>query len=232
MSTVNAAELLDTWEAGGRHGPLQRGLALLSTAYGTSLEAAAELPVGQRDRALFAFRAALFGTSVEAVSRCPGCGTEVELAFDQRDLLAYADPLESDHTVVVREDGREVRVRMPTSADLAAVLDADVPDPAAGLVRRCVPAGEPVPCGKAVAEAWASADPLLEVRIAVVCPECAQGWQEPFDIIAFLWTELDAWGRRVLLEVHELARAYGWTQTQILELSPWRRQCYLGLVGA
>lgn len=233
MSTVSAAELLDAWEAGWGRDPLRRGLALLGAARGTTPAAAADVPVGRRDRALFALRAALFGTAVDAVSRCPECETEVEVAFDQEELLGrlgQADP-EACDTVTVREGDREVRVRMPTSTDLAAVLDTGDPAPEEALVRRCAPVGEPAPAADVVAEAWAAADPLVDVRLGVGCPGCGLAWEEPFDIVGYLWAELDAWGRRTLLEVHELARAYGWTEAQTLALSPWRRQCYLGLVG-
>ncbi|MFF3328200.1 hypothetical protein ACFYWX_01345 [Streptomyces sp. NPDC002888] len=236
MTSVSAAELLDAWEAGWGRDPLRRGLALLAVARGTTRAAAADVPVGLRDRALFAFRAALFGTGVEAVSRCPGCGTDVEVAFDQRDLLdampvpapvsVSGQPVPG--TVTVRVGGRDVPVRMPTSADLAAVLDADPPAPDEALAHRCAPTA---PVG-AVAEAWLAADPLLDPRIDLDCPDCEHTWEETFDIVGFLWAELDTWGRRTLQEVHDLARAYGWSEADTLALSPWRRQCYLGLVGA
>jgi hypothetical protein len=34
----------------------------------------------------------------------------------------------------------------------------------------------------------------------------------------------------VLGDVHELARAYGWSEPEVLALSPWRRAAYLALV--
>ncbi|MFJ3306444.1 hypothetical protein ACIPSA_25635 [Streptomyces sp. NPDC086549] len=232
MDTVSAAELLDAWEAGWGRDPLRRGLALLAAARRTTPAAAAEVPVGHRDRALFAFRAALFGTAVDAVSRCPGCDTEVEVAFDQGELLAQNEAAAGDGDgATVRAGGRDVPVRMPTSADLAAVLDAGVPDAEEALVRRCAPPGAPAPAVGEVAEAWTAADPLIDPRVGLACPDCGLAWEEPFDIVGYLWAELDAWGRRTVLEVHELARAYGWTEAQTLALSPWRRQCYLGLVG-
>ncbi|MFI7407068.1 hypothetical protein ACIBU0_00075 [Streptomyces sp. NPDC049627] len=229
MSAVSAAELLDAWEAGWDRDPLRRGLTLLATARRTTPAAVAEVPVARRDRALLDFRAALFGTVIDAVSRCPRCETEVEVVFDQRELTVAAG--ETRDMVTVRDGHREVCVRMPTSADLAAVLDAGVPAPEEALVRRCAPAGEPVPSAALVAETWVAADPLVDPQVGVGCPGCGTSWEEPFDIVAYLWAELDAWGRRTLLEVHELARAYGWTEAQTLALSPWRRQCYLGMAG-
>ena len=45
------------------------------------------------------------------------------------------------------------------------------------------------------------------------------------------WAELDAWARRLLLDVHTLARAYGWSERDILQLTETRRQFYLNLIG-
>jgi hypothetical protein len=49
-------------------------------------------------------------------------------------------------------------------------------------------------------------------------------------VVNFLWSEIDGFCRRSLHQVHRLALAYGWTEAQILSLSPTRRGYYLGLV--
>jgi hypothetical protein len=43
---------------------------------------------------------------------------------------------------------------------------------------------------------------------------------------------MDARARALLAEVHSLARAYGWTEPEILALSPQRRAAYLEMAGA
>jgi hypothetical protein len=53
----------------------------------------------------------------------------------------------------------------------------------------------------------------------------------PFDIVSHLWTELDAWARRMLREVHALAATYGWSEAEILRMSATRRRAYLDLIG-
>lgn len=223
---MDAARLLDAWEAGWACGPLGRGLAMLAADPSVDAASVARLTVGERDRALFALRAALFGTAVEAVSACPRCGTDVEVAFDHHDLLGTVD------VAPPGVDVRGTRYRLPTSADLAAVLDGVPPsDVSAELVRRCAlgPSGTDP---DVVVAAWAAADPVLDVALQLACPDCGHEWSEPFDIVSHLWSELDAWCRRTVLEVHDLARAYGWSEAEVLALSAWRRQCYLGLVGS
>ena len=41
---------------------------------------------------------------------------------------------------------------------------------------------------------------------------------------------LDAWAKRVLEEVHTLASAYGWAQSEILSMSAARRRRYVAMV--
>ena len=68
------------------------------------------------------------------------------------------------------------------------------------------------------------ADPMADIHLALNCPSCEHKWEAPFDIVAFLWREISAAARRLLREVHTLASAYGWTETEILALSPARRR--------
>jgi hypothetical protein len=69
-----------------------------------------------------------------------------------------------------------------------------------------------------------------DLRIAVTCPECDAAWDVVFDPGTYLWHELDAAAIRVLREIDALASAYGWSEEQILALSPRRRAIYLRMV--
>ncbi|MGA9994024.1 MAG: hypothetical protein WBP93_01360, partial [Pyrinomonadaceae bacterium] len=81
----------------------------------------------------------------------------------------------------------------------------------------------------AVSEHMADVDPQADVRLALICASCAKSWEEIFDINSFFWTEISAWAKRILADVHTLARAYGWRERDILELSAWRREFYLSM---
>jgi hypothetical protein len=76
----------------------------------------------------------------------------------------------------------------------------------------------------------AACDPQAEVNLTFTCPECAHEWGALFDIVTFLWAKISAQARRLLGEVHTLARAYGWAEAEILALSPARRHAYLAMV--
>ena len=128
--------------------------------------------------------------------------------------------------------------RLPTSRDLAAVAhEKDEISAARSLLRRCA-------ADEGTAQAWseqqideigermAAADPLAEIVVAFDCPNCGSYFQEPVDLPSFLWAEIEARAKRTLLEVHELACAYGWSQAEILSLSPARREFYVDQVRA
>ena len=65
----------------------------------------------------------------------------------------------------------------------------------------------------------------------VTCAACGANFQSDLDVAAFVWTEVEAHARRVLLDVDILARAYGWTEGDVLALSEARRAAYLRLVA-
>ncbi|MCA8929894.1 MAG: hypothetical protein KDC18_17680, partial [Alphaproteobacteria bacterium] len=83
----------------------------------------------------------------------------------------------------------------------------------------------------AVAAAVESLDPLAAIVFALTCPECGTAFETPFDPPAFVWQELAAVASRLLWEVDQLARAYGWPEADILALSPLRRRAYLEIAA-
>jgi hypothetical protein len=44
-----------------------------------------------------------------------------------------------------------------------------------------------------------------------------------------MWAQIDARARRLIAEVHTLAREYGWSEREVLDLSEVRRALYLEL---
>jgi len=73
-------------------------------------------------------------------------------------------------------------------------------------------------------------DPQADVSLNLNCAACGHEWQSSFDPAAFLLSEVDGYAARLTGEVHRLARAYGWSEASILEMSPVRRQRYLSLL--
>ena len=85
---------------------------------------------------------------------------------------------------------------------------------------------------QAVQRKMSELDPQAEVHFELSCPSCGHQWLALFDIAHFLWTEVAALARRLLHEVSILARTYGWSEGEILRLSPARRRVYLELASS
>lgn len=229
MPAPTAAELLGAWERSTPLGPVEREDTLLRLAE-PDLEPA-ELPVGERDARLLELRELLFGTELDGVADCPRCGEPVEYALETRALLA-GRPEQSTFELVV--SGHKLRARLPTGADLAEASSAgDLATARELLLERCLVVDSSVPAAEvatALVERLAEADRLADARLLLACPECRHEWTLAFEAGAWLWSELEAWAWRTLLDVHALASAYGWSEAEILALGP-RRELYLELVG-
>jgi hypothetical protein len=239
MDAVGDAELLAVWERGlGRPLPY-RGLLLL-TAWAGPLPAPAEgLSVGRRDALLLVVRRRLFGPAVATGTACPACSELAEVEFALDDVRAEP-PAEPCGTATA--DGVTARWRLPTCGDLLGLTAEPSPERAARwLLEQCLvevrrgeavlaPAECPRALAVAVAAAMARADPQADVKLALACPVCGRAWQVTFDILSYLWQELDDRARELLGEVHRLAAAYGWGEAEILALTPQRRQAYLEIL--
>ena len=239
--------LFDIWEAVLPLSPARRALGLVAAMRPDLLAPArGELSVGERDGTLLRLRAAVFGTTISAVSRCQACDERVELSFEIDDVQVAGDRPDTDQgdVLVVEQDGWSVRNRLPSSEDIVCIERATSEQEAtAELWRRCTldvrfdgrpRAVDAIPeaVRTAMADRFATSDPQADVQIQLLCPACSSTWEQDFDISSFLWAEIDTWARRLLADVHVLARAYGWDEDQILALSPLRRRAYLEMVAA
>jgi hypothetical protein len=83
-----------------------------------------------------------------------------------------------------------------------------------------------------VIDEMAQADPMADMQVELACAACGHSWSVALDIGGYLWSEVEDWAKRLLLEIHALASAYGWRESDILALSPNRRRSYLDMLGA
>jgi hypothetical protein len=245
MRPLSAAQLLDAWERGLSEPVWRRVFPLLATAcLDSSFDALAALSIGERDRRLLTLRQWTFGSQLASVANCSGCGETLEWTVETTDLVMQT-VAEHSANLSVNVDQYHVRFRLPNSLDLAAVANGQWTDPASArqhLLENCIVGAEqrgkqvaasalPVSVITAVVERMAEADPQADLQVDLSCPACGEEWRAQFDIESFFWSELCSWAQRILTEVHRLARAYGWSETEILNLSPWRRQFYLSLAS-
>jgi hypothetical protein len=243
MHPLSATELLDFWDQAFDESPTRRALTLLVAASPeSSIEELAALSVGRRDARLLQLREWTFGRLLQSYCQCSNCGERLELTFNMEDIKSTREAeLAGELSLTTSE--YKVRFRLPDSSDLAALCSNEtLADATAHLINRCVlgvkrigdkqPAEKlPVDLLDVLAEAMERADPQGNVELAGQCASCGNRWTAPFDIESFFWNEINAWAIRILREVDSLARAYGWSEAEVLGLSPWRRQCYLEMIG-
>jgi hypothetical protein len=244
MQLPSTQHLLSAWEAGrAEPHPVQRALGLLAAAFPDVSQAAlAELSIGERDARLLALRERAFGPRLDALVVCPRCGERLELHVNASDLRVTQPP-DRGRVLSLQADDYEIAFRVPNSADLAALVDQSEIDTgrrkllervishAAHQGREVAVEALPEAVLAALEQQMAAADPQGEVLLDLSCQSCGNEWQALFDVVSFLWSEIDAWAVRLLREVHSLARAYGWREADILAMSPWRRQCYLEMLS-
>ncbi|MDE1950334.1 MAG: hypothetical protein KGI35_17055 [Burkholderiales bacterium] len=234
LPRLDERELLALWE---RALPLPPPLRARELAWCEDGPAAT---LGEMNRRLLELQLRLTGPRLALLAPCPHCGEtasfEIELPRLLQGLPEFVDPAEQ----VLSVDGWTLRFRLPAPADLPeAALDEQ------GFVRqlleRCVvdlqsPQGAgvvdgawPAPLLAAWSEHLEAADPGAEIGFELACPACGRAWHAPFDPAAALWSWLQTLAERSLLDIDALARRYGWSEDQVLALTPTRRNAYLQL---
>jgi hypothetical protein len=233
MKPLNDRDLLQLCEQGSSMHPLDRGLLALSAALpDVSLGTLADWPLGRLNAALIVLRCACFGPRLQAWIACVRCAEKLEFELDGRALAQRAE--DADYSKPVAVNGQTFR--LPTTRDVACVVQESDPERAAlRLAEACLVARDDSSASAAtdleeVGRQMSLADPMAEILVNLPCPACGHENNPHLDIGSFLWTEMEARAKRLLLEVHLLASAYGWTEQAILSLSGQRRAAYLEMV--
>jgi hypothetical protein len=235
MSATNSleSERLFFWEHAAGVGASRRADVLLHFT--------GDIPkaIGARNSALLALRARLFGPTWFLRCDCPECGCTCDFAVDcarlSTEAVAASNPPAAEHELLVEDV--TVRFRLPDIDDLQAIANSlPVESVATTLLGRCVvhPEIEHLSdtARDAVSRRMEALDPAASLSFAVTCSDCRATWSAPIDIAVVLWSELQVAAERTLLEVDALARAYGWSEAQVLALSAIKRSAYLQLVEA
>lgn len=239
MRTLAAADIVSVWELGQRRVDWHRALVVLAPALPRMKPSElSALTIGQRNAYLFALRQRVIGPVMNALVNCSICREPLE--FEQRVdevLQGYQPPVRREFEFT---DGVfVVRYRLLTSEDLAcAGSGLDVSSAKGTLISRAVVEafrhGSPVSAADlpgdvvgALGEHMAERDPLSSVAVPLACAACGHVWAAPLDIVSFLWAELEVQANLAFEDVVSLARAYGWSESEILLMSPTRRQYYL-----
>lgn len=243
MNNLSALELLNTWEQGRNQNLACQALLLLAASCPEkSIASLARLSIGHRDALLLTLREKTFGQQLIGIATCPECGEQLELTMKVNDILVEKK-IGSNRGLTI--DNYEVKFRLPDSTDIAFLKEPiDMAAARQEIYDRCILSiydtseskkitidGLPVEIMNEISDRIAKADPQADILIDLSCPSCSNEWQMGFDIVSYFWSEINSWAYRILYEVRNLAMAYGWSERDILAMSPWRRQIYLEMIN-
>jgi hypothetical protein len=242
MRGLSAARILEAWERGKGRSTVERALALIAAGMPeSSLSDLAELSLGQRDLLLLRLRELTLGSHLKCYTDCPRCGVTIDFSVLVGDIWFPGPQLPGDgrRERLAAPGGYEIEFRLPNSRDFdAAAKCRGVEEARAQLLGRTILAARhkgrdvasadlPEKVIAAVAERLEQCDPQAETPLVLACGRCGNRWQLLLDIANFLWSEVSALAERLLLDVHALARFYGWSEAEILAMSAARRDFYL-----
>jgi hypothetical protein len=243
MRVLSDSLLLQVWERGYDQHPLDRALTMLAIACPElSTTDLVSLTVGQRDAYLLDLRELTFGSKIDSFVECPNCQEKLEFCLNTRDLRITDQTQPKAEDYVLKLEEFELKFRLPNSQDLAAISGFSDPDAARlFLGQRCLLEvhcnGNPVDLDQIpstivsqLTEQMTAYDSQAEILIGLDCPACNHHWQALFDIVMFFWTEVSTQAKRLMRDVHALARFYGWREADILAMGAFRRKQYLNLI--
>src|SRR5262249_18598354 len=233
MRTIAALDLLALWERGASRHALDRSALLYACARPElPIDAIADLRLGEISARLLELRAAWFGDRIHAHVDCQHCGERLGLTIAIHELIR---PATGPEPAEVSAAG--VRCRPPSLRDLAAIAGERDPISATHrLLARCLlDPDDSVALDnvllREVEDALEEADPHADLVFEVRCGACGHSGTAHLDSGELLWDDITARARTLLGEVHQLACAYGWSERDILTLTPERRASYLSLVA-
>jgi hypothetical protein len=245
MHVLSTSVMLELWEQGLIVSPVEWTLLSLTKACPErSLKELADMPIGQRDALLLNLRNQIFGSRLTGTAVCCKCSERLEIDFCSRDILASIATMDLGKLgpFIFNTDGFDIDFRLPNSIDImATAVCKDISTAKQMIIKRCVlkagnKGGEitaeqlPTETLEAISCEMGRLDPGGDIMLECICPKCGHKWLEIFDITRFLYKEIDAWAHHILIEVHILASAYGWSESDILAMSSRRRQAYLDMV--
>jgi hypothetical protein len=241
MRLPSASELLAIWEDGAAAHPVERAILVLTACTLQPRDAIASMAIGERDARLFDIYQGLFGAELEAYAECSACGERLEYRLHVDEIRRPACLPNEEGALRVSCGDISLELRDPNSLDLEALAACDNPASARRrLAERCILHAARGECAitpetlsddvvEEISSCLAQADPRAEVLIDLTCPACGTASSVMLAIETFLWAKIGVLAKRLLREVDVLARAYGWSERDILAMSAARRRNYLEL---
>jgi len=240
LRPLTATELLQVWETGLKQSILEKTFSLLAKAcLASDPQAMGYLSIGERDARLLQLREWTFGSRLRNIIKCTQCNEFIEWESNTSEL--YLQPISPDlsvRTFEIEKDSLHIRFRLPDSFDILRATSKR--EESKTILENCIleVSDKDRKTSDLTEDIWmllndrmAAEDPQANIRINLSCPTCSHQWEAVFDIVSFFWAEIDNWATRILHEVYLLARAFGWSERDILNMSSRRRQLYIQMIS-
>ncbi len=161
---------------------------------------------------------------------CADCETQFDVPVDLEALpIKPAGILFGELTF--EWENNSYKCHIPTGSDLAQISELPPKDALMALVKLCF--DEDLPKNLNIDSVLEDLDKVLETTapeiptsINAACPDCGAEAKLDFDIAKAVIETFE----NPLEDVHDIASAYHWDETQILQLPRSRRQTYLKLI--
>ncbi|NET40223.1 MAG: hypothetical protein F6K19_51205 [Cyanothece sp. SIO1E1] len=242
---LSNASILEIWEKGAALSGSQKSRLLLAVGYPqASVDLIDRSPLGAWNVALLRLREWQIGSNITLIDRCPECSETIEFVSSTNDLLAADSPPTYNSNKVLAFRNWELTHRSLFGSDLIE-SETDQPtdpiDAGKSLIERTIlkltrngnqanPRDMSASLWEKLASSISEYDSLSEIVFNLSCPKCGHNWESLFEPGEHLWIELSAKAKALLYEIHVLAIAYSWRESEILKLSDDRRAAYLSLI--
>lgn len=217
-----------------------------------SLEQVRELTLGDREALLLHIQRLTFGDDMACTLPCPSCSKVMDFQIQAHRLILHApEPRQQylEESFLLDATRWHVRFRLPRASDVETALHQccrNTEAAAIAVLRRCIDwvrhdgaqngeenisiANWPAQLSAQISERMAELDPQAETMLQMECPSCGHGFKAPFDAADYFVRELAARERQLFCDVHTLALAYHWSESEILNMAPRKRKLYLELL--
>ncbi|MEM9267933.1 MAG: hypothetical protein AAGA78_03220, partial [Pseudomonadota bacterium] len=157
------------------------------------------------------------GESLDLMCTCPSCGETLEFQLPLVTLQSMAKPPAQRRSVSIVFERASHEIRLPCLGDITAggldllSLSPDAP-------------WESDAFRSAAEAALAEADPMLHPTLALTCSLCGAQITIDLDMAALLWQQVENVAHPLVQDVIALSQGLGWTEQEIVAMSPARRR--------
>jgi hypothetical protein len=181
-------------------------IALLGRLLGDARVDPKRMTAADRDALLAALHRQCWGDCIVASLTCAACGKPFDMSFRLSELerhlrsapgdpAPFTIPLGEDELAAAAHGAREGTLRL---AEACGAKPEDI---------------------ERASEALTAAAPIVDLDLAARCAECGHEQPAHFDLQSFVLQRLLNERAALLVEIHALAAAYGWSLAEILALA-------------